>query len=407
MKYIVILFITCAFTNAFAFNCGPPGNQCSAEFKSCTMSVNNVQRHFCLHKPQLPPNSNMPIVMAFHGHTGTGKVMANIWKKHTEQGMVIVAPTALSSTVTPAGQCKTTDTRWRHLNHLIPQWSDLTTGSPPAACPGTNIDDLFFVSKLVDQLEKENICNNSQEVGGCKYFAAGFSNGAGMVYQLFLTHPYADRFSGFAAVSNKVSISKRYAYEINPTLSYTAPSGQTISINKDTKKPIIYLQGTNDKVNAPTANINGYVDNVGNCGQILSAMDATKCWMDNATYNNSLFGNAQSKKLIMFTPRYITKQFLVEHNNATERAIQSLYPDVGHGNGSGADQTAVIRQDYIKKQSQNSEPVTMVTILDGTHNWPGKSGDYPPCINNSCNIDATEVILQFWRANAGFISKWK
>ena len=35
------------------------------------------------------------MIFAFHGNSGDGGVMVTTWDKHTEQGMVLIAPSAL------------------------------------------------------------------------------------------------------------------------------------------------------------------------------------------------------------------------------------------------------------------------------------------------------------------------
>ena len=52
--------------------------------------------------------------------------------------------------------------------------------------------------------------------------------------------------------------------------------------------------------------------------------------------------------------------------------------------------------------------VALITIIDGFHDWPGKNGNAPSCqSDNNCDIDMTEVILQFWRANAKLVTRWQ
>ena len=72
--------------------CGNP------EFQSCRIDVPvgggapPVPRHFCIHVPAAPPSQEFPVIFAFHGNSGDGGVMVTTWDKHTEQGMVLIAP---------------------------------------------------------------------------------------------------------------------------------------------------------------------------------------------------------------------------------------------------------------------------------------------------------------------------
>jgi poly(3-hydroxybutyrate) depolymerase len=100
---------------------------------------------------------------------------------------------------------------------------------------------------------------------------------------------------------------------------------------------------------------------------------------------------------------------LVNHNNSLERAIEGLYPDLGHGDApaSQSDATLAVRQDFGRRPfDDDSEPVSVITVIDGGHEWSGKSGNQAPCGNRNCDIDTTEEILQFWRAHAGLRNKW-
>jgi poly(3-hydroxybutyrate) depolymerase len=104
-----------------------------------------------------------------------------------------------------------------------------------------------------------------------------------------------------------------------------------------------------------------------------------------------------------------TVAWYVDHNNSTERGIESLYPDLGHGSSFAdhEDATVAVRQDFPRKPGAvDSAAVARITIIDGSHEWPGKNGNAAPCSSENCDIDMTEEILQFWRANAGLRAIW-
>lgn len=412
IKYTGILFFLLA-GSAYGFTCPtpPPGAgtpdeaRCNnAEFQSCGITVNGIDRHFCIHVPSDGPaaiKQNMPVVFAFHGGGGDASVQTAIWDKHTEQGMVIVSPSALVSN--QRGECKPA---WRHIGQSAPTWADLATadtcgtaGGPaippkytglPYQSGGNWSDDLNFVQQMVAAI------NADPQISPTGYFATGFSNGAGMVYQLFITQGSADTFDGFATVSNIMNQAKIDAQA-------AAGGGAGFSPNTATKKPFMFIMGTNDKVNSPTMSILQSTEPGQPCNGLATTLDVIQCWRSIPTYGPG------SGKHTMLTPRSITTRWLVNHNNSLRRDIESLYPDLGHGDAppGESDQTIVVRQDFIKKpRSDDSAPVAVLTIIDGEHNWPGSRGGYPPCGGN-CDIEATEVILQFWRANAGFVSRWK
>ena len=55
---------------------------------------------------------------------------------------------------------------------------------------------------------------------------------------------------------------------------------------------------------------------------------------------------------------------------------------------------------------EDSAAVARITIIDGFHQWPGRNGNAPPCGQENCDVDMTEEVLQFWRANAGLRALW-
>ena len=142
-----------ASVSAQAFNCPlpPPGNLVcgNAEFQNCGIDVDGVTRHFCIHQPAQPQNG-LPAVWGFHGGTKQARVMVGHLADQTEQGMILVAPTALEST----GDC---GRRWRHLGRDRPDWGTLNTGEDACAASPTqdNDADLHFVEALSNEIDTQ------------------------------------------------------------------------------------------------------------------------------------------------------------------------------------------------------------------------------------------------------------
>jgi poly(3-hydroxybutyrate) depolymerase len=331
------------------------------------------------------------VIFAFHGGGHAGRVMATTWDKHTEQGMVLVAPSAMKDPALPG--CRG---HWRTIDRDFPDWSDFTTVDP---CGTPRGHDLALVDAISQHLIDEGIVPQG-------FYAAGFSNGANFVNQLFITEKFAAAFDGFAAVGASISDHMQAAtdpavvgagplqpnhHQIDPAL----PGGEI-------RKPILLVRGTNEKGFIPWDNVIDSVDN-GGCA-VTSALDVVACYLDHETFP------PLGKHSVISTAKE-TVDWYVDHNNSDERGVESLYPDLGHGSSFAdhEDATMAVRQDFQRRPGdEDSATVARITIIDGFHQWPGKDGNAPTCeSDNNCDIDMTEVILQFWRANADlFTPRW-
>ena len=303
--------------------CGNP------EFQSCRIDVPvgggapPVPRHFCIHVPAAPPSQEFPVIFAFHGNSGDGGVMVTTWDKHTEQGMVLVAPSAL-----PTGPgCRPS---WRTIDRDFPDWSDFTTVDPcaPNAPRGHDL-------ALIDAISQDLIAQGIAPQG---FYAAGFSNGASFVHQLFITERFAAAFDGFAAISASIS-------PVMQAAQAAAAGAGPLQPNHDIRKPILLVRGTNEKGFVPWDNVVDSVDNVlvpnAICPPVASALDVVACYNDHATFpglgQNNIISTAKA-----------TVDWYVAHNHSVERGIESLYPDLGHGSSFAdhEDATIAVRQDF-------------------------------------------------------------
>ena len=369
----------------------PAAPQCgNPEFQSCRIDVPvgggapPVPRHFCIHVPAAPPGQEFPVIFAFHGNSGDGGVMVTTWDKHTEQGMVLVAPSAL-----PTGPgCRPS---WRTIDRDFPDWSDFTTVDPcaPNAPRGHDL-------ALIDAISQDLIAQGIAPQG---FYAAGFSNGASFVHQLFITERFAAAFDGFAAISASIS-------PVMQAAQAAAAGAGPLQPNHDIRKPILLVRGTNEKGFVPWENVVDSVDNHlvpdGTCPAVASALDVVACYNDHATFpglgQNNIISTAKA-----------TVDWYVAHNDSVARGLESLYPDLGHGSSFAdhEDATIAVRQDFPSRPGdQDSAAVARITIIDGFHQWPGRNGNAPPCGQENCDVDMTEEVLQFWRANAGLRALW-
>ena len=133
-----------------------------------TITSGGMKRTFRLHvPPQAATNARLPLVLNFHGRSGTGidqEITSGLVPISDREGFVLVSP---DGTGTPMG------------------WS-------AGATEPNNIDDVQFVSDILDSVSRE-LCIDQARV-----YATGFSNGAFMSSRLACAMP--DRIAAVAVV---------------------------------------------------------------------------------------------------------------------------------------------------------------------------------------------------------------
>lgn len=395
--------------------CGNP------EFQSCLIDVeapdadntmHSARRQYCIHVPDVQHAQSLPVVFGFHGGGQEPDSMVRNWQKHTEQGMVLVFPRALMTHWSTPGpnpnlnrDNPTCHPIWRVMDRDRPYWSDFEsvdascgTGWRRASVPHGH--DLAMVEAIAADIVAQGIARQG-------LYAVGFSSGASMVRQLFLTERTALMFDGFATVGNGIT-APQIAGENQPGSGSYLP-------NTNVRRPILIAAGTSDKSYVPWDNFiatineaqNAPAEDAEGCSSLMNtALEFHYCYRDIRSHPDDHRGVMTST---MVNSLEATLDWFVAHNASVTRAYESLYPDLGHGSsfGSKVDATVVVRQDFPRDpQVADSAAVTVITIVNGRHGWPGVSGNAPPCSTENCDIDFSEVVLQFWRANAGFVSEW-
>lgn len=372
MRLLLALFLFLP-TSVYANQCTPardPEFLCaSREFQACELEVNGITRQYCQHVPD--QGGALPAVLSFHGAGGKANALVNLWRVQTEQSMILVIPTALETR--EGGTCSY---RWRQVGTPADDWVDLNSQDDCAG--GTWRNDLEFTAALMDKLEQDLTISD--------FYAMGFSNGGGFIYQLYMAEELAKRFAGFAAAGAGMDKQKLEAAVQDVGINGYTP-------NKSTLRPFLFQMGTEDKKNIAIKEVVEAVDSNPACQPIQSAKDVMECF--SFTHLSKSVGVYD-----MPTRRTITRDWLLNFNNADPHRHESLYPNLGQGSAP-ADKTMTVREDYLEKRDAPSAAVTVLTTLDGGHDWPGWGGNRAPCPSQNCDVDLMHEIIQFWRAHGG------
>ncbi len=205
--------------------------------------------------------------------------------------------------------------------------------------------DLDFVRLLLHELTTRAYPTGSAAVPTVSAdpalaYAAGFSNGAGMTWQL-LHSDLAASFHGFAAVGKALDPEKVQHYRDQLTASggFLAPA------------PVVYVHGTADRGYRPPF---------------------------------SLEETPSEQTLPFFTVEEMLRR---NHVRRPHVADTTLVP------GSGG-KTEVVLQLFT-----GDEAFLQVTVINGGHNWPTPDNHANPPVAN--HFDATAAIVAFWRRHAG------
>lgn len=351
----------CIASTDASFDCA------SREFQACQIIVNDRPRHYCQHVPN--QGGALPVVFIFHGAGGKARALVNLWRSHTEQSVILVAPQALVTR--RHDDCLPL---WRQMGSEVSVWDDLDRDEPCSG--GSFADDLDYVSALMDHFDDHYDVEH--------YYATGFSNGADFVFQLLMTKELAQRINGFATSGAGITRNRLLAMASGATTN-------GYSVNRDIRRPVLVHFGTEDKKNFDAQYFVAAVDENPDCGPITSAQSAMECFY-------TARPPAGVRQFDMPTRRKQTQAFLTRFNNVGAIRQESLYPNLGRGRDG--DTTMTVRADYPRKIGESSAEVAVLTTIDGGHDWPGWGGNHAPCPSHNCDIDLTVEVINFWRSFA-------
>ena len=269
----------------------------------------------------------MPAIVVFHGGGQDAATIARRWG--LEPGNPVPANVADYLLVFPEADPRLSG-EWVHF-----QKSD---SSFPTF-------DLEFVDLLIQEITTRLYATGSAVVPDVSadpalIYAAGFSNGAGMVWQLINSDRVA-QFRGFAAVGKALDPEKaqRYRRELAASGDQPAPV------------PVVYVHGTGERTFRPPA-----------------------------TLQEVPIGTTQ--------PAFTVHEMLTRNGvpPAAPAATTTLVP-------GSTNLTEVVVQLYL-----GAEAFSCATVINGGHNWPTPTTVGNPPV--ASHFDATAAIVDFWHAHA-------
>jgi poly(3-hydroxybutyrate) depolymerase len=289
--------------------------------------TSGTARTYHIQIPTNPPQAAVPVIIVFHGGGQDVATIAAHWGVDPSgpvpsylQNYLLVFPEADSA--------------------LGDEWLHFKAGD--SAFP---THDLQFVGQLLQELTTRAYPTGSPDVPAVSAdpslaYAAGFSNGAGMTWQL-LHSELAASFRGFAAVGKALDPEKVQHYRNELAASGTAPE----------PAPVVYVHGTADRGYRPP-----------------------------------------------FTPEEVradqTLPFLTVQEMLRRNKVPA--PQVGDATlvGGSTGVTEVVLQLFT-----GTAAFLQATVVNGGHNWPTPTTRGNPPVAE--HFDTTRAIVRFWRQHAG------
>lgn len=290
-----------------------------------TLTV-GLRRAYHVHVPDDPGQAVVPVIIVFHGGGQNATTIARRWGIDPPNPV----PAALAGylLVFPEADARLGD-EWVHFQ------------------PGDShfpAYDLHFVEALLAEVTTRQYPTGSLSVSDVSgdpqlAYAAGFSNGGGMVWQL-MNSDLVSSFRGFAAVAKALDPEKAQQYRLRLANS----GGQPAAV------PVMYVHGTADRSFRPPFTLDE------------TSLDVT-------------------------LPAF-TVQEMADRNGFAINVPAATFLV-----GGSANLTEVLVQLF-----QGTEAFAMATVIHGGHNWPTPTTRGNPPV--ASHFDATESIVEFWHDHA-------
>ncbi len=285
-------------------------------------------RTYHVHVPANPTQATVPAIIVFHG--GGQDVQTIMARWGLVPGSPVPANIADYLVVFPVSH-PGLGREWVHYS------------ASDSAFPTLDIE---FVDLLLTEITTTAFATGSAAVPQVSadpelVYAAGFSNGAGMVWQL-ANHALVDAFRGFATVGKALDPEKarRYRRQVAATGAQPAPV------------PLYYVHGTADRTFRPP-------------------------------------GSLQEVDVETTFPAWSVREML--DRNGVPANAPATTTDLVPGS---ANLTEVLVQTYV-----GTEAFANATVVNGGHNWPTPTTVGNPPV--ASHWDATQAIIDFWQAHAG------
>lgn len=285
-------------------------------------------RTYHVHVPANPAQAAVPAIVVFHG--GGQDVQTIMARWGLVPGSPIPAAVADYLLVFPESH-PDLGREWIH-------YGASNTGFPTL--------DVEFVDLLLTEITTTGYLTGSAAVPKVSadpdlVYTAGFSNGAGMVWQL-ANHTLVDAFRGFATVGKALDPEKSQRYRRQLAASGAQPAAV----------PLFYVHGTADHTFRSPAG--------------LHEVDIETTF-----------------------PAFSVRDML--DRNGVSAGMPATTTDLVPGS---ANLTEVLVQTFV-----GTEAFANATIVNGGHNWPTPTTVGNPPVATHWN--ATGAIIDFWQAHAG------
>lgn len=286
----------------------------------------DLSRTYHVHVPDDPPQATVPTIIVFHGGGQDADTIARRWGIDPPNPV----PAALADYLLVFPEAD---------RRLGDEWAHFTSGMGKVPT-----HDLDFIEALLAELTTRSYETGSGTVpqvsaDPAHVYAAGFSNGTGMVWQL-MNSDLVDQFSGFAAVGKALDPEKAAAFRNQ----LAAAGGQPAAV------PAMYVHGTADTSFRPPFTL------------AETPLDTT---LPAFTVQEMSARNGFTLDVPAIT------QLVSGSTNLTEVVLQLF---------------------------QGTEAFAMATVIHGGHNWPTPTTRGNPPVAG--HFDATEAIVDFWRNHA-------